>query len=134
MYVSVFSYLSTSRYGTGSPSRIFLLMLCIGLLQTLEDCGSPPLANRAPSLSPPNSLKTSDHKSMMAFMGLPLDVFGKVRVLPLISVELILYVELVHIGCFLSTLPSFATNRYDQEYTQLALWEYQLHCNATEGY
>ncbi|KXN82796.1 Late secretory pathway protein AVL9 [Leucoagaricus sp. SymC.cos] len=54
-----------------------LISLLPGLLQTLEDCGSPPLANRAPTLSRPNSLKTSDHKSMMTFMGLPLDVFGK---------------------------------------------------------
>lgn len=48
-----------------------------GLLQTLDDCGSPPLADRAPTLTRPNSLKTSDHKSMMAYMGLPLDLFGK---------------------------------------------------------
>ncbi len=50
------------------------------MLQTLDDCGSPPLAARAPTLSRPTSLKTSDHKSMLAFMGLPLDIFGKVRV------------------------------------------------------
>ena len=49
-----------------------------GLLQTLDDCGSPPLAARAPTLTRPTSLRTSDHKSMMAFMGLPLDIFGKV--------------------------------------------------------
>lgn len=49
------------------------------MLQTLDDCGSPPLAARAPTLSRPTSLKTSDHKSMLAFMGLPLDIFGKVR-------------------------------------------------------
>ncbi|KAF9054829.1 transport protein Avl9-domain-containing protein [Panaeolus papilionaceus] len=48
-----------------------------GLLQTLDDCGSPPLAARAPTLSKPTSLRTSDHKSMMAFLGLPLDLFGK---------------------------------------------------------
>ncbi|KAF8158015.1 transport protein Avl9-domain-containing protein [Crassisporium funariophilum] len=54
-----------------------LVALFPGLLQTLDDCGSPPLAARAPTLSRPTSLKTSDHKSMMAFMGLPLDVFGK---------------------------------------------------------
>ncbi|KAF7768267.1 hypothetical protein Agabi119p4_7510 [Agaricus bisporus var. burnettii] len=54
-----------------------LISLIPGLLQHLEDCGSPPLSNRAPTLSRPNSLKTSDHKSMMAFMGMPLDVFGK---------------------------------------------------------
>lgn len=51
----------------------------LGLLQNLDDCGSPPLAYRAQSLSRPTSLKTSDPKSMMAFMGLPLDLFGKVR-------------------------------------------------------
>ena len=111
MHVSVFSHLSASRYGSRLPGRIFLtLMVCIGLLQTLEDCGSPPLANRAPSLSPPNSLKTSDHKSMMAFMGLPLDVFGKVRVLLLFSVELIFYVEF---GAYrmLSFNPTFLCNK-----------------------
>ncbi|KAJ2925947.1 hypothetical protein H1R20_g11138, partial [Candolleomyces eurysporus] len=54
-----------------------LVSLLPGLLQNLDDCGSPPLATRATTLSKPTSLKTSDHKSMMAFMGLPLDIFGK---------------------------------------------------------
>ena len=54
-----------------------LISLLPGLLQTLEDCGSPPLAARAKTLTKPNSLKTSDRKSMMAYLGLPLDVFGK---------------------------------------------------------
>ncbi|KII90891.1 hypothetical protein PLICRDRAFT_549534 [Plicaturopsis crispa FD-325 SS-3] len=54
-----------------------LISLLPGLLQTLDDCGSPPLAARAPTLSKPSSLRTSDHKSMMAYMGLPLDIFGK---------------------------------------------------------
>ncbi|KAF8799370.1 hypothetical protein BYT27DRAFT_7201608 [Phlegmacium glaucopus] len=54
-----------------------LVALLPGLLQTLDDCGSPPLAARAPTLTRPTSLRTSDHKSMMAFMGLPLDIFGK---------------------------------------------------------
>ncbi|KAK0202084.1 transport protein Avl9-domain-containing protein [Desarmillaria ectypa] len=54
-----------------------LISLLPGLLQTLDDCGSPPLAARAPTLSRPSSLRTSDHKSMMAYMGLPLDIFGK---------------------------------------------------------
>ena len=56
-----------------------LVSLLPGLLQTLDDSGSPPLASRAPTLSKPSSLRTSDRKSMMAFMGLPLDIFGKVR-------------------------------------------------------
>ncbi|KAG1748597.1 transport protein Avl9-domain-containing protein [Suillus lakei] len=54
-----------------------LISLIPGLLQTLEDSGSPPLAARAPTLSCPQSLRTSDRKSMMAYMGLPLDIFGK---------------------------------------------------------
>jgi hypothetical protein len=54
-----------------------LISLLPGLLQTLQDSGSPPLASRAPTLTKPNSLRTSDRKSMMAYLGLPLDVFGK---------------------------------------------------------
>ncbi|KAI5897126.1 uncharacterized protein SCHCODRAFT_01171131 [Schizophyllum commune H4-8] len=54
-----------------------LISLIPGLLQTLEDCGSPPIAARAPTLSKPTSLKTSDRKSMMAYLGFPLDIFGK---------------------------------------------------------
>ncbi|KAJ7034260.1 transport protein Avl9-domain-containing protein [Mycena alexandri] len=54
-----------------------LISLLPGLLQTLDDCGSPPLAARAPTLSRPTSLRTSDRKSMMAYTGLPLDIFGK---------------------------------------------------------
>jgi hypothetical protein len=54
-----------------------LVSLLPGLLQTLDDCGSPPLAARAPTLSRPTSLRTSDRKSMMAYTGLPLDIFGK---------------------------------------------------------
>ncbi|KAL4073210.1 transport protein Avl9-domain-containing protein [Scleroderma yunnanense] len=54
-----------------------LISLIPSLLQTLDDCGSPPLAARAPTLTRPNSLKTSDRKSMLAYLGLPLDLFGK---------------------------------------------------------
>ncbi|KAI0715621.1 transport protein Avl9-domain-containing protein [Cerioporus squamosus] len=43
-----------------------LVTLVPGLLQNLDDCGSPPLAYRAKTLSRPTSLKTSDPKSMMA--------------------------------------------------------------------
>ncbi|VDC01310.1 unnamed protein product [Peniophora sp. CBMAI 1063] len=55
-----------------------LVSLFPGLLQTLEDSGSPPLASRAAGLSgPPSTLKTSDRKSMLQFVGFPLDLFGK---------------------------------------------------------
>ncbi|TDL17234.1 hypothetical protein BD410DRAFT_730247 [Rickenella mellea] len=54
-----------------------LISLIPGLLQTLDDCGSPPLASRAPTLERPTSLRTSDRKSLLAYLGLPLDIFGK---------------------------------------------------------
>ncbi|KAG8835833.1 late secretory pathway protein avl9 [Serendipita sp. 399] len=54
-----------------------LVSLIPGLLQTLEDCGNPQLASRAPNLQKPTELKTSDRQSMLNFMGLPLDLFGK---------------------------------------------------------
>lgn len=54
-----------------------LISLIPGLLQTLQDCGSPPLASRAPSLVQPTSLRTSDRRSLLAYLGLPLDLFGK---------------------------------------------------------
>lgn len=56
-----------------------LISLIPCLMQTLEDCGSPPLAARAPTLTRPSSLKTSDRKSLLTFVGLPLDIFGQVR-------------------------------------------------------
>jgi hypothetical protein len=66
----------------GKKKHVLFFILTLnsyaGLLQTLEDCGSPPLAARAQTLSCPQSLRTSDRKSMMAYMGLPLDIFGKV--------------------------------------------------------
>ncbi|EKM52115.1 uncharacterized protein PHACADRAFT_128297 [Phanerochaete carnosa HHB-10118-sp] len=54
-----------------------LVTLVPGLLQHLDDCGSPPLAERAKALSKPTELRTSDPRSMMAYVGLPLDLFGK---------------------------------------------------------
>lgn len=54
-----------------------LCTLVPGLLQNLDDSGSPPLESRAKGLSKPTSLKTSDWKSMVTYVGLPLDLFGK---------------------------------------------------------
>jgi Transport protein Avl9 len=79
---------------------LLLLIYVSGLLQTLDDCGSPPLAARAPTLSRPTSLRTSDHKSMMAYIGLPLDIFGKVGTLK----RLYPHISIVTLGRILSTL------------------------------
>ncbi|KAL0069134.1 hypothetical protein AAF712_003820 [Marasmius tenuissimus] len=54
-----------------------LVSLLPDLLQTLDDCGSPPLASRGATLERPTELKTSDQKSMRRYLGLPLDLFGK---------------------------------------------------------
>ncbi|KDQ20941.1 hypothetical protein BOTBODRAFT_151915 [Botryobasidium botryosum FD-172 SS1] len=54
-----------------------LVSLIPGLLLALEDCGSPPLNGRASTLTRATELKTSDRKSLITFMGLPLNIFGK---------------------------------------------------------
>ena len=69
-------------YSLGPHDASYISRQLLGLLQTLEDCGSPPLAARAPTLTRPASLRTSDRRSMMAYAGLPLDVFGKVYCFP----------------------------------------------------
>jgi hypothetical protein len=79
MHISIFSHFSYTRCEKFPCWRISILILIIGLLQHLEDCGSPPLAARSRTLERPNSLRTSDRKSMMAYLGLPLDIFGKAR-------------------------------------------------------
>jgi hypothetical protein len=83
MYIPIFPNICDSR-SVALTSSLFhsLTSNIVDLLQTLDDCGSPPLATRAPTLSRPTSLRTSDRKSMMKYLGLPLDVFGKVRLLP----------------------------------------------------
>ncbi|KAF8318471.1 hypothetical protein DL93DRAFT_2054522 [Clavulina sp. PMI_390] len=54
-----------------------LISLIPGLMMALEDCGSPELAERAPTLSRATEFKSSDRQSLLKFMGLPLDLFGK---------------------------------------------------------
>ena len=82
-----------------------------GLLQTLQDCGSPPLASRAPTLTRPTSLRTSDRRSLLTYLGLPLDLFGKVRVSP--KMLLTLYAEMCT-GCILPALSPTAAARLYQ--------------------
>jgi|SRR5712675_133350 len=84
MYISILINITYTRYisvefSLYRRSRTTFL----GLLQTLQDCGSPPLASRAPTLSPPTSLRTSDRRSLLAYIGLPLDLFGKVLISPI---------------------------------------------------
>ncbi|KAI0008590.1 transport protein Avl9-domain-containing protein [Xylariaceae sp. FL0662B] len=54
-----------------------LISLIPGLLRNLQDCAGPDLNSYAENLSRPTSLKTSDRNSLLAYMGLPLQIFGK---------------------------------------------------------
>jgi hypothetical protein len=83
MYISILANISYTGYISSELSPCRYSRTFLGLLQTLQDCGSPPLASRAPTLSRPTSLRTSDRRSLLAYLGLPLDLFGKVLVLPI---------------------------------------------------
>jgi len=54
-----------------------LLSLIPGLMRNLEDCADPHMDMYAQNLTQATSLKTSDRASLLAYMGLPLQVFGK---------------------------------------------------------
>ncbi len=54
-----------------------LVSLIPGLLRNLQDCAGPELNSYAEKLKKPTSLRTSDRSSLLTFMGLPLQIFGK---------------------------------------------------------
>ncbi|KAK3940111.1 late secretory pathway protein AVL9 [Diplogelasinospora grovesii] len=54
-----------------------LISLIPGLLRNLQDCAGPELDNYERKLSKPTSLRTSDRNSLLSYMGLPLQIFGK---------------------------------------------------------
>ncbi|KAH6996449.1 transport protein Avl9-domain-containing protein [Ilyonectria sp. MPI-CAGE-AT-0026] len=54
-----------------------LLSLIPGLIRNLQDCADPELNNYEKCLSKPTSLRTSDRNSLLSYMGLPLQIFGK---------------------------------------------------------
>lgn len=54
-----------------------LISLVPGLLQCLQDSAGPDLDTQARSTKKATSLKTSERSSVLAYMGLPLQVFGK---------------------------------------------------------
>ncbi|KAI0022536.1 hypothetical protein F4780DRAFT_180264 [Xylariomycetidae sp. FL0641] len=54
-----------------------LISLIPGLLRNLQDCAGPELNNYEKNLSQPTSLRTSDRNSLLSYMGLPLQIFGK---------------------------------------------------------
>jgi hypothetical protein len=60
-----------------------LISLIPGLIRNLQDCADPDLDNYERQLVKPTSLKTSDRNSLLSYMGLPLQIFGKVLILSL---------------------------------------------------
>ncbi|KAJ2985245.1 hypothetical protein NUW58_g5639 [Xylaria curta] len=54
-----------------------LISLIPGLLRSLQDCAGPDMNSYEQRLRQPTSLRTSDRNSLLAYMGLPLQIFGK---------------------------------------------------------
>ncbi|KAK1508119.1 transporter Avl9 [Colletotrichum costaricense] len=54
-----------------------LISLIPGLIRNLVDCADPELNNYEKRLARPTSLRTSDRNSLLTYMGLPLQIFGK---------------------------------------------------------
>lgn len=54
-----------------------LISLIPGLMNHLEDCADPAFDSYARNVEKPTSLKTSERASLLAYMGLPLQIFGK---------------------------------------------------------
>ncbi|KAL4915076.1 transport protein Avl9-domain-containing protein [Aspergillus aurantiobrunneus] len=54
-----------------------LVSLIPGLMSYLQDCADPSFDTYAQTVEKPTSLKTSDRSSLLAYMGLPLQIFGK---------------------------------------------------------
>lgn len=54
-----------------------LISLIPGLIRNLQDCADPDLDAYERHLTKPTSLKTSDRSSLLSYMGLPLQIFGK---------------------------------------------------------
>ena len=54
-----------------------LLSLIPGLVRSLQDCADPQMDRYAERLRRPDSVRTSDRASLLAYMGIPLQIFGK---------------------------------------------------------
>ena len=54
-----------------------LVSLIPGLIQNLQDCSDPAMDTYAQTVQPATSLRTTDRSSMLAYVGLPLQIFGK---------------------------------------------------------
>ncbi|GAA5859457.1 hypothetical protein JCM1840_004624 [Sporobolomyces johnsonii] len=70
-------------FATSTPVELLctfqysLVALIPALLTNLEDAASPELDERSRRVAKPSSLRTSERGSLVRYLGLPLDVFGK---------------------------------------------------------
>jgi hypothetical protein len=55
-----------------------LISLIPGLIRNLQDCADPELDSYERNLLMPTRVKSSDRSSLLSYMGLPLQIFGKV--------------------------------------------------------
>ena len=53
-----------------------LISLIPGLIRNLRDCADPAMNRYAETLRKPDSVRTSDRSSLLAYLGLPLQLFG----------------------------------------------------------
>lgn len=54
-----------------------LISLIPGLVRTLQDCANPQMDHDAETRQKPDSVRTSDRSSLLSYVGLPLQLFGK---------------------------------------------------------
>ncbi|SCZ89114.1 BZ3500_MvSof-1268-A1-R1_Chr1-1g00965 [Microbotryum saponariae] len=74
----VMFYAAHSPVETLCTMQYSLVALIPSLLTHLDDASSPDLDALAQTLTKPTSLKTSDRSSLVRYLGLPLNIFGKV--------------------------------------------------------
>lgn len=67
-----------------------LISLIPGLIRNLQDCAGPELDSHEKKKVKPTSLKTSDRSSLLSYMGLPLQIFGKVSIILLFILSVLM--------------------------------------------
>lgn len=83
-----------------------LISLIPGLIRNLQDCADPELDHYEKHLVKPASLKSSDRNSLLTYMGLPLQIFGKVMQL---VQQLVCILANTFLGELIRTLYPFTT-------------------------
>ncbi|KAK5112351.1 hypothetical protein LTR62_004314 [Meristemomyces frigidus] len=54
-----------------------LISLIPNLVRCLQDCADPQMNHHAENMRKPDSVRTSDRSSLLAYLGIPLQIFGK---------------------------------------------------------